>query len=77
MLKTIGKYCSFLNTNDRNPSKNSVLTAAAKECVLLKRYEQTLTSDKADLIKTNKELKEKLKILTCQTGGDSIENVQN
>lgn len=63
MFLDLRKYCSYLNTNKRNPSKHSILLAAKKECDLLRAYERKLSYEKLKLTETKIQLQKKLNTL--------------
>lgn len=60
MFKDLQQQCSYLENRRRIPSKHSILTAAKKECDMVKIHEQKLVKKKSVLLKKNKILKEML-----------------
>ncbi|KAF0761189.1 BHLH domain-containing protein [Aphis craccivora] len=64
---TLRESCSFLNTNKRIPSKISILLAAKKECILLKKLENKLMAEKKLLCKANGILNNRFAELTKMT----------
>ncbi|XP_060846006.1 uncharacterized protein LOC132925648 [Rhopalosiphum padi] len=66
------KYCSYLNSNRRVPSKHSILLAAKKECDLLKHFENKLIAEKKELCKANNLLKERISNINNKNSKDDI-----
>lgn len=61
LFKELSKYCSYLSSHRRVPSKHSILLAAKKECDLLTDQQNKLIVEKNHWIVVNEMLKKKLR----------------